>query len=323
MELDGDKSDQPNKLQILYGVEGRYQDVTRVAGVVCIMNDVLSIPETDFARAHIFGDHVPGVLKHIIVRIGEVETRYNQGQQCVLPLVNITLPSYSNDLSWFDRDEEDPAKKLANIHAHLKLFGGSMKEEYPEQMMAAQYIKPTDRVLELGSNIGRNTLTIATLLEDQSNLVTLESDPVSYDTLMKNKTMNGYKFQSINAALSSRKLAQNGWITVPYDTTAPHGFKIVNTISYEEMVKQYGVFDTLVADCEGALYYILQDTPQLLDNITTIIVENDYTDINQYLYTVNMFKDKGFETVFQARGPWGPCSDVFYQVWTRRFVEIV
>jgi len=35
-------------------------------------------------------------------------------------------------------------------------------------------------------------------------------------------------------------------------------------------------FDTLVADCEGALLPILKDTPEILAKIDLIIVENDY-----------------------------------------------
>ncbi len=39
-------------------------------------------------------------------------------------------------------------------------------------------------------------------------------------------------------------------------------------------------FNVLVVDCEGALYYMLKDEPEFLNGFETIIIENDFTDIN-------------------------------------------
>ena len=64
-----------------------------------------------------------------------------------------------------------------------------MNEEYPEQVMSVLFFEPDDKVLELGSNIGRNTLVISSLLKDSSNLVTLETDSVK--ELEYNKKLYG------------------------------------------------------------------------------------------------------------------------------------
>lgn len=61
-------------------------------------------------------------------------------------------------------------EKLNKIHSQLKFLHGDIRHELPEQLMAVNFVEPDDIVLELGSNIGRNSLTIASLLSDQSNL---------------------------------------------------------------------------------------------------------------------------------------------------------
>ena len=64
---------------------------------------------------------------------------------------------------------------------------------------------------------------------------------------------------------------QKDWNTIPSDTVLP-GYKEVNTITYTDLVKKYNInFDTLVIDCEGAFYYILQDMPETLNNIKLLL----------------------------------------------------
>ena len=72
----------------------------------------------------------------------------------------------------------------------LKIVGGDFKLEYDEQLMSIKFIKPKARVLEIGANIGRNTLVISSLLESSENLITLETDPISADFLTKNSDKN-------------------------------------------------------------------------------------------------------------------------------------
>jgi predicted O-methyltransferase YrrM len=76
----------------------------------------------------------------------------------------------------------------------LKLITGSFQEEKTEQLMAVKYIKSTDVVLEIGGNIGRNSLVIASLLNDPKNLVVLESDPGSSGILKKHAELNNLSF---------------------------------------------------------------------------------------------------------------------------------
>ena len=76
------------------------------------------------------------------------------------------------------------------MHEKLKLSGGNFNKEMPEQIMSVMYLKGHEKVLELGGNIGRNSLIIASLLNDSSNLVTLESDEHIAKRLNKNRKIN-------------------------------------------------------------------------------------------------------------------------------------
>lgn len=82
------------------------------------------------------------------------------------------------------------------------------------------------------------------------------------------------------------------------------------------MLKKYKKdFDTLVLDCEGAFYYILQDAPEMLSNIKLIIVENDYCDANKKQYVDNFLKEHNFSVVYAAEHPWAKDDKNFYEVW--------
>lgn len=60
--------------------------------------------------------------------------------------------------------------------------------------MSALFIDKDDVVLELGGNIGRNSLVIASLLEKSENLVVVESDPAFVELLGINRNLNNFDF---------------------------------------------------------------------------------------------------------------------------------
>ena len=96
------------------------------------------------------------------------------------------------------------------------------------------------------------------------------------------KNNNNLLFNSECCAISERKLWSSKWNT--YTEYKP-GTVEIDTMSFEEVKNKYNyTFDTLVCDCEGALYYILQDNENILHDIETIIIENDFTDIKHKEY---------------------------------------
>jgi FkbM family methyltransferase len=207
--------------------------------------------------------------------------------------------------------------KTYQIQCALRLNYGSFYEELPEQRMSVRYLTGKEKVLEIGGNIGRNSLIIACLLANQQNLVTLESNLEIAAQLKENRDANQLQFHIETSALSKRKLIQKGWDTLPSDTLQ-EGYSWVNTMTLDEIQTKYNiVFDTLVLDCEGAFYYILMDMPEILANINLIIMENDYYDISRKQYVDEVLTQNGFYRDYAEGGGWGPCTDYFFEVWKK------
>ena len=310
-----------SQLIVEYGIDGKYLNVTNIALEFCVNNNILSLPSGDHQRAMIFGDPLPNILKNISITIDNNQVIYPDTESISIDVSKIKiseiLSSISNDRSWYNRSLNNPIERLSLIHKNLIFLGGNIKDEYPEQVMVATYLNPDAKVLEIGSNIGRNTLTIATILYNQNNLVTLECDQNTCKLLRQNMRVNHYDFHIEESALSYRKLIQKGWDTIPSETLLP-GYTPVNCVTYQELESKYNIqFDTLVADCEGALFYILTDYPDMLNNLKLIIMENDYHNITHKSYVDSVLLTKGFKRIFFQAGGWGPCQPNFFEAWSK------
>jgi FkbM family methyltransferase len=297
-------------MQILYGTLERNIDVTEKCFNQLVHGDIMTIPASEHCRSAHFTDPLYGVLKKIFIIIGGVITDYDHNQMIRVnvktEIVNIITDAFVND-------------KLAIIHNGLRIFHGGFQDELPEQKMVVRYLTGSEKVLEIGSNIGRNSLIIGHILKEfgTNNFVTLESDSNISSQVKQNRDLNDMNFSIENSALSKRKLIQKGWDTIPSDVLLD-GFTQVNTITMEDLNAKYGVaFDTLVLDCEGAFYYILQDMPEILSNIKLIIMENDYFDINKKRYVDDKLTQTGFIVHYVEGGGWGPCCNNFFEVWMK------
>lgn len=302
--------------QIRYGLEANTIDITQICLTHLFNNDVINIPKGDAVRANLFSDPSPGILKKIYVTIGELTTDYDHS--CDVQ-INMRTGSVTKNIG----DKRlDVNSKIREIHSSLKINYGGFHEELPEQKMAVSYLTGNEKVLELGGNIGRNSLVIARILNaaqgNCANFVSLECDPSIAQQLTENRDLNNFDFHIENSALSKRKLMQKGWDTKVSDVLEPE-YKWINTITWDELNAKYQiVFDTLVLDCEGAFYYILMDMPEILDNVNLIIMENDYHDIEKKKYIDEVMTFKGFNRDYVEPGGWGPCVYNFFEVWIRR-----
>lgn len=216
-------------------------------------------------------------------------------------------------------NDDETHAKLARIHATLVFRHGSLEDELPEQLMAVAHVRPDARVLELGANTGRNTCVIARLLNDSSQLVTFESDKRNAALLAANRDANGLRFAIEARALSKRPLMQLGWDTRPYQGVLPNGWEFVDTVSWKDVRAKHGEFDTLVADCEGALFYIAADEPEFFKGFSTVIIENDFHDASHKTFVDSKMREAGLACVAWRQGGWGPCADRFYEVWKKLF----
>lgn len=293
-------------MRIYYGTTTKYIDITQICFQKCIRENKLVIPHSDHIRAQLFSDPAYGFHKEIFIQESDGNIlRYGEHIEITIDMTGGLATRL------FVRPE------LLRIHEKIYMKHGEMMEEVPEQHMTLQYLTGKEKVLEIGANVGRNSLLIATLLEDSQNLVSMECDPINAEKLRENRDNNHFAFHIEASALSKRKLIQKGWETKPSDVLLD-GYTWVNTITYDELMNKYNIeFDTLVLDCEGAFYYILLDMPEVLRNINMIIVENDYTDIAHKNYVDNVLLSQGFVVVYCESGGFPPCAHRFYEVWKR------
>lgn len=293
-------------MRIYYGIVSKHIDVTSICLEKLTHNNTITIHRGDLDRAMLFTDPLPGIHKLIMIEDNMVTNTYDEYVQIQINILHNTKTIlHDNDI------------KLNGIHSKLKIKHGSLNDELAEQKMAVRYLKGDEKVLEIGGNIGRNSLVIASILEDSNNLVVLESDTIITKQLQENKELNNFHFHIENSALSNRNLIQQGWNTIPSDTLIS-GYNWVNTISLDKLKIKYNIeFNTLVLDCEGAFYYILIDMPEILNNINLILVENDYTNIDHKKYIDDVLKKNNFSVVYSESGGWGPCYNNFYEVWNR------
>jgi len=294
---------------ILYGIENNTIDVTDICLAKLEINNTITIPSGDLMRAQYFTDPICGVLKSVFIMHNGNLMSYDHNS--TIKINTITNEIVSTSIS-------DINNKTANIQNQLRLNYGSFNDELPEQKMAVRYLTGNEKVLEIGGNIGRNTLIIAHILGTNPNFVSLESDPDIANQLIENRNLNNFNFHIENSALSKRKLIQRHWETMVSDVLLD-GYKWINTITLDELNAKYNIeFDTLVLDCEGAFYYILMDMPEILDNIKLIIMENDYTDITHKQYIDSVLRKNDFYVDYVEGGGWGPCYNNFFEVWKKQ-----
>lgn len=314
-----------------YGIPGFYTNVTAQVNAKCKNEDgTIVLPYTDIARASIFGDLIPSVVKEISIVDGSGDTlALHASNAARIPagatsIAQIQVHDVNRERAewWRDVGQHivDPDAQLAELHARVTLCFGHKGEELPEQQLALQFIQPGDTVLELGGNIGRNSLTLAQILDDDTRLVVLESSPQYAWQLAVNRYLNGFRFHIESSALSATPLNQNGWVTSADTATGTP----VNTVTLPELRARYGLkFTALVADCEGALYQILHDFPDLLDGIRTVVIENDFSTLEQKEYVDAAFRAAGLECALSLPGPsYAPahvrgCLDRFFEAWVR------
>ena len=293
---------------IRYGTIEENIDVTDICLLKLTKNNIITIPNGDENRANFFTDPVCGIKKKIFITLDDITNEYEDYYLIKIDIVTKLV----NTISDYELDE-----KIANIHSKLNIQHGNFSEELPEQKMVVRYLTGNENVLEIGGNIGRNSLIISSILKNDNNLVTLESDKDIAVLLKENRDLNNLNFHIENSALSMKKLIQREWDTI-YSDELLDGYKWVNTITLNELYDKYNItFDTLILDCEGAFYYILIDMPEILNNISLIIMENDYHDILHKQYVDNVLTQHNFYRDYVESGGWGVCYNNFYEVWKK------
>lgn len=295
-------------MEIYCGNKSFFNNVTDQCFNQLTHNKILTIPASNDDRISLFGNISPDNNHHIVIKTNDKLFLLDNSSTIIIQVDKNIL---------YDINEQEITNIIDNIHRSLSINYGTLNDELPEQKMSVKFLNGNEKVLEIGGNIGRNSLIISSILSDSSNLVSLETNHSIYKQFVENRDKNGHKFHIENSALSKRRLIQRGWDTIPSEELWS-GWEWVNTITYDGLQSKYNiVFDTLVLDCEGAFFYILEDFPDMLNNINLIIMENDYQDINKKKYIDTVLENNNFYPIYREAGGWGCCFNNFFEVWKR------
>lgn len=322
-------------MKFYYGYDKEhYVNITTTVFEKCLKDNGIYIPASDDERREIVGyDPYPNIRKHILIidHAGN-ESIYTSTKNVEIRFDSLTkqLEDAKNPKVWWNavgKYIEDPVERLAALQKRINLhhFGhGGFEYEYPEQLMAMRHVKEDSRVLEIGGNIGRTAHIIHTIVNNPHNHVIMECEPEMASKLRHNLDLNTYTGARIETrALSKTKLYKVGDYPRPLDAAEVTADTIeMPSISYSELCRKYAVdFNVLVADCEGSLFYIFKEDPNMLDRIHTVIMENDYYDVDHKKMVDVILKMKGFKLVYQEKGvpwaSWSCCYDYFYEVWKK------
>ena len=326
-------------MRVLYGKDHKYIDVTEPYFGSLSSDNIVLIPPNDDTRARLFGDPLFGHVKHVMIQddfgswivVPHNEMYFNRKKDGKLSHGD-RVPCSSGEGADIDSSVKSdilhdsrvhPKVKLAFLQSQLSISFGDKYDEYPEQLMSVTFIEEDDCVLEIGGNIGRNSCIIASLLKDSRNLVVLECSPRHAVELQINRDANHLHFHIEPSALSAIPLIQKGWDTKPLDATTlsllSSGWSSVPTMDWNSLLSKYPSclerFNVLVADCEGALFFILRDFPSLLDSVHKIILENDFHIKEQGDWVHDFLRQRGFVVAYSQSGGWGHFQSCFFQVW--------
>lgn len=305
-------------MKVFYGIVGKYLDITSH------FKDQVYIPSSDDKRAKIFSDPLYGVLKHVlIIDDNGASLKIDSDSEYLNFLENGKLfhMNSSNNQKLINNKSLTEEDKLQIIHNNLKIDFGNKYEELPEQLLCVKYIKPEHRVLEFGGNIGRASCVIGSILSDSKNLLVFESDKENAKKLIQNRNSNNLVFNVEPCALSNKKLMQKNWDTYNLIEPLPLGFFKVDTMNFTEFQDKWGLdFDILVVDCEGAIYDIFKDMPEIIKNIKVVLIENDFHELSKGLFVHDFLKQNNFKVDYEKSGGWGDFYNNFYQAWVKNNV---
>jgi len=188
---------------IKYGFKDKIIDVTEICFSKLVRNNIVTIPADDIVRGNIFPDPAFGEIKTLYIVDDNNNTTEYDNQKTVK--IDIT----TNVVTVLDY--EVVKSKLAIIQSKLKINYGSFCNEIEEQRMAVNYLIGYEKVLEIGANIGRNSLVIAHILNEKNNsdFVSLECDQFLANILTQNRDLNNLDFKVEASALSNKKMIQN------------------------------------------------------------------------------------------------------------------
>ena len=239
---------------------------------------------------------------------------------------------YNKRKFWYNnygKNIENNYEKLLQLHRYIKC--NDLSKELIEQLLILKYLNNDAKVLELGGNIGRVSLIIATVLSNDKNLVVIEPTKDIAELNIKNRNINCFNYNVETKIISNKPLylQKNNIESVAnkiINNNIDDNCELIENITFNELEIKYDIiFDTLIIDCEGSFYQILLDEKNILKNINTIIIENDFEKIEEYNYIYNSFINNGFilidtKSCYPINAN-GICEKYMHQVFRKNTID--
>ncbi len=161
--------------------------------------------------------------------------------------------------------------------------------EHIEQGLAKKYIKPEDRVLELGARYGSVSIITNQIVNDKETHYVVEPDASVWNALENNMKANNCSFNIIKGTISQKKYS----LTNPKD-----GYAKRTVIKEDSSIETFELpdvdFNVLIADCEGFLETFYDENKDLFKRLDKLIVEFDQPKHCDYERLKTEFNKLGF-----------------------------
>ena len=165
--------------------------------------------------------------------------------------------------------------------------------EVQEQHDANLYIKPDDKVLELGARWGGISITINKILKNKKDHVAVEPESIVWDALEKNRDRHYCEFKICKGAISNKPLKMNDGGYQGFGNYTSH---VVDGDVNLFKISDFDIdFNVLVVDCEGALQNFYDENKEFFKQLRLILFERDRKEACDYDYLENEFINLGFK----------------------------
>jgi FkbM family methyltransferase len=157
--------------------------------------------------------------------------------------------------------------------------------EHEEIELVRDFIRPDDRVIELGACIGVTSCIANKLLKDKARHLVVEANPFCIAALYQNRRLNDADFLIENCAVSAQhhvtfylhpSIVMGG--TAQPEKSSP---VCLPAKSFAELNARYGPFTALIMDIEGAELEVLESAREILRHYRLVIFELHDSAIGQ------------------------------------------
>jgi len=149
-------------------------------------------------------------------------------------------------------------------------------------LILGDILEKDDVVLEIGSRYGVVSCAISAILGDSSNVITVEADPDVWKIHQYNKLMHNCRSHSVFGVMAEEDLVvlsnTTGYAkrTAEVDANNNNEGERVAHFTWDDIEKETGLtITTLIVDCEGCLFSLIETYKHKFSQINKIILEND------------------------------------------------